>query len=512
MAEAIKYRAFLSYSHIDASVAKRVHGMLESFHIDKDLVGRATAAGPIPETLRPIFRDRNEFDVGAVLAEQTNIALDSSAALIVLASPHAARSKYVNTELRVFRSRHPERPVIPLIIDGEPGDPHKECFPPALRFAVERDGEISETPIEVLAADLREDADGIELALAKVVARVIGVPPDDIYRRADRERRKQARKSQRVRALIYMLLVGVIAVLVAWINQSYIIEQWRWWTTQRPFRVAYVWPYSLTATAERALHPKDSFKECATERGNDYCPEMVIVAAGSFTMGSPSTEPGRYPNEDRQHRVAIARAFAISKYEVAFDEWDTCVDYGDCRKGVSDSGFGRGQRPVINVSWDDAKQYVDWLSKITSKQYHLLTEPEYEYAARAGTQSAYPWGDNVGRNNVNCNGCGSEWDNNKTAPVDSFQANGFGLYQMVGNVWSWLEDCYHPNYEGAPDTDVPWTAGECTYRVVRGGAWDYDPRDVRSAARDRYTPVGRLSSLGFRVGRTLHLSDRTDSH
>ncbi len=178
MAEAIKYRAFLSYSHADTAAAKRVHGRLEDFHIDNDLVGRDTPVGSIPETLRPIFRDRYEFDAGGILAEQTRAALDGSAALIVLASPHAARSKYVNEELRQFKSRHPDRPVIPLIIDGEPGDPKQECFPPALRSAVAPDGSVTNTSVDILAADLREQGDGIELALAKVVARLLGLAPD----------------------------------------------------------------------------------------------------------------------------------------------------------------------------------------------------------------------------------------------------------------------------------------------------------------------------------------------
>src|ERR1039458_5809080 len=147
MAETFKYRAFLSYSHADSGVAKRVHGRLEGFHIDKDVVGRDTPAGPVPATLRPIFRDRQDFDAGASLADETILALDGSAALIVLASPHAARSKFVNEELRFFKSRHPARPLIPLIVDGDSGDPEKECFPPALRFAITEHGAITDTPV-----------------------------------------------------------------------------------------------------------------------------------------------------------------------------------------------------------------------------------------------------------------------------------------------------------------------------------------------------------------------------
>src|SRR4029077_6921148 len=155
-------------------MAQRVHPRLESFHIDKELVGRVTPMGPIPKALRPIFRDRNDFDAGSSLGADTGTsrcasaehvtALADAAALILLASPHAARSKFANEEVRLYKSLHPDRPVIPLIVDGTPGDPKNECFPPALRFAIARDGTITDMPVDVLAADLREKGDGFELA------------------------------------------------------------------------------------------------------------------------------------------------------------------------------------------------------------------------------------------------------------------------------------------------------------------------------------------------------------
>jgi tetratricopeptide (TPR) repeat protein len=191
--DSFKYRAFLSYSHADTAAARRVHRRIEGFRIDEDLVGRATSMGLIPETLRPIFRDRQDFDAGSSLAEQSIAALDASAALILLASPRSAGSKYVNEEVRLFKSRHPGRLLIPLIIGGEPGNPANECFPPSLRFTVTPDGTITETPVNVLAADLRQEGDGFELAIAKVVARLIGLAPDDVYRRAKREQRRQRR-------------------------------------------------------------------------------------------------------------------------------------------------------------------------------------------------------------------------------------------------------------------------------------------------------------------------------
>ena len=264
-----------------------------------------------------------------------------------------------------------------------------------------------------------------------------------------------------MRASVYVLLVGIIAGLVGWINQSYLKEQWKWYAIVRPYMDKQVRPYVLSPDAERALKPGNSFRECAKD-----CPEMIVVPAGEFMMGSPANEEGRYPNEDLQHRVTIAGPFAVSKFEVTFDEWDACVAYGDCEPRVSDSGFGRGQKPVINVTWDDAQRYAAWLSKMTGKPYRLLSEAEWEYAARAGSNKRYSWGDEIGKGNANCRACGSEWDAKQTAPVGSFAANQFGLYDMHGNVWEWVEDCYHGNYEGAPTDGSAWTAGaNCSKRV-----------------------------------------------
>ena len=147
------------------------------------------------------------------------------------------------------------------------------------------------------------------------------------------------------------------------------------------------------------------------------------------------------------------------------------------------------------MSWDDAKAYVAWLSKLTGKSYRLLSEAEYEYATRAGTQTAYPWGNAIGENNANCNGCGSQWDNRQTAPVGSFAPNQFGLYDMVGNVWEWTEDCYHDSYGGAPSDGAAWTSGDCSRRVLRGGAWYNTPDFLRSAHRSGSTSGVRLLRL-----------------
>jgi formylglycine-generating enzyme required for sulfatase activity len=199
---------------------------------------------------------------------------------------------------------------------------------------------------------------------------------------------------------------------------------------------------------------------------------MVVIPAGSFVMGSPPTEKLRSNREIPQHTVTFAKPFAVSKFEATFDEWDTCVAYGDCAPDLGDSGFGRRQRPVNDVNWDQAQRYVAWMTKMTGKSYRLLTESEWEYSARAGTQTAYYWGDRVGEGNANCAGCGSQWDSKQTAPVGSFAANGFGLYDMLGNVWEWVEDCYHPTYDGAPTDGSAWNSADCRTRLIRGGSWD----------------------------------------
>jgi formylglycine-generating enzyme required for sulfatase activity len=308
------------------------------------------------------------------------------------------------------------------------------------------------------------------------------------------------RRSRQVQLLIYALLISIIGGLVAWINQSFIATQWRWYAIERPFAAASIWPYLLKPAAEAALKPKDIFWECVTLQSKEYCPKMKVVPAGSFVMGSPLSEKGRYTDEGPLHQVTIDKPFAVSVVEVTFDQWDTCVAKGDC-VWRSDAGFGRGRQPVIGVTWDDAERYVQWLALMTGKPYRLLTEAEYEYVARAGSQTAYPWGDEIGENNADCNGCGSKWDDKSTAPVGSFAADAFGVYDMVGNVWEWVEDCYHPNYEGAPPDGSAWITGDCAIRVVRGGAWDITSENLRSANRNGGSSDSR--TLGFRIARTL---------
>jgi formylglycine-generating enzyme required for sulfatase activity len=494
----LKYRAFISYSHADAGWARWLHRGLETFPIDKDLAGRTTATGVIPSALRPIFRDRDDFSAGKTLTEQTLAALDASHALIVVCSPDSARSNYVNEEARLFQSRHPKRPVIPVIVAGKPDDAKNECFPPALKFKLDTKARVTKTKAELLAADAREEGDGKDLALAKVIAGLLGLLSDDVFRRAERERRAAARRKRRVQAAMVTLAILLVMAGVAWLNQNYLWQAWRWYGVVRPYMTQQVRPYVLAEDAEQALKPKDTFRECTKN-----CPEMVVVPAGKFIMGSPSNEKGSRDTEVPQHEVSLTNPFAASKFEVTFDDWDACVDYCDCPR-VSDRNWGRGTRPVINVSWDEAQRYVAWLSRMTGRPYRLLSEAEWEYAARAGTQTAYPWGEEIGEGNANCELCGSQWDGKQTAPVGSFAANAFGLHDMHGNAYEWVEDCVHANYDEAPTDGSAWTAeGDCNARNTRGGSWGNGADAARSAARGRGDAGIRTNILGFRVARTL---------
>jgi formylglycine-generating enzyme required for sulfatase activity len=312
-----------------------------------------------------------------------------------------------------------------------------------------------------------------------------------IDRSAEKETRSR-RRSRLIQTLAYTLMGVVIIGLVGWINQSWLVDQTRWFTTLRPYAKQHIWPYALTTDGEQGLRAQGIFRECESA---DVCPDMVVVPAGKFSMGSPSADFAA-----PVHEVAIDKRYAVSKFEVTFDQWDTCVSLGWCPE-LSDYGFGRGTRPVINANWNDAERYVQWLSKMTGKQYRLLTEAEYEYAARAGTTTKFYWGDELGAKQMNCKSCGTEWSGKGTASVGSFPPNAFGLYDMTGNVWEWVEDCWHENFVGAPADGSAWKSGDCGLRVVRGGGW-YDD-EPQSATRYRGIIGGGIIYCGFRVARTL---------
>ena len=234
----------------------------------------------------------------------------------------------------------------------------------------------------------------------------------------------------------------------------------------------------------------------------EVCPELVVVPAGAFRMGDLSG--GGDVDEGPVRTVSIPRPFALARYETTFAQWDACAAAGACRSGVRDLGFGRGDRPAMLVSWEDAQAYAGWLSEMTGKRFRLPSEAEWEYAARAGSETRFPWGDDVGRGNANCDGCGSRFDDQRTAPAGSLPANAFGIHEMVGNVYEWVRDCGQYGYEGAPsDGSAIEPDAACRQRMMRGGSWLSLPRASRPANRVR-NPVGFSDiNVGFRVVRDL---------
>lgn len=270
------------------------------------------------------------------------------------------------------------------------------------------------------------------------------------------------------------------------------------------------------------------FQECPE------CPTMVAIPAGKFLMGSPASEPGRFESEGPQHVVSV-RAFALSKVEVTTAEFltflqETGYQPSPCDPilGLTWRSGGRGPayppgetdpplEPAVCLSWKDAHAYIAWLNgkvrdlpsahRSRDGPYRLPSEAEWEYAARAGTVTARWWGNAIGTGKANCNGCGSAWDGTLIAPVGSFGPNPFGLYDMLGNVWQWVEDCWNESYVGAPTDGTAWTSGACGNRVLRGGSWSNVPVYVRSAARSRAGAGGAdfdySSYAGIRVARSL---------
>jgi formylglycine-generating enzyme required for sulfatase activity len=272
------------------------------------------------------------------------------------------------------------------------------------------------------------------------------------------------------------------------------------------------------ASSEIGHHAGDVFRDCPD------CPEMVVIPSGQFTMGSPLSEHGRFDSEGPQHNVSV-RPLAFGRHLVTVEEFSVFVRETGHEIGACDWPSGTNWQssgfvpkdPVVCISWNDAQAYIAWLNgKVHSSghgiagdsgPYRLPSEAEWEYTARAGTETARWWGEAIGAGNADCNGCGSPWDNKQIAPVGSFAANPFGVFDMLGNVWQWTEDCWNESYLGAPNDGNAWLSGDCGKRVLRGGSWSNLPKFVRAAARNRDEAGNRshdyASYVGFRVVRNL---------
>ena len=239
------------------------------------------------------------------------------------------------------------------------------------------------------------------------------------------------------------------------------------------------------AGCDDTMEPGAVFKDCET------CPEMVVIPAGSFKMGGKGGS-----DEKPVHEVKIGYSFAVGKYEVTQAEWEAVM-------GKNPSEFKGARKPVEMVSWEDAKSFIKKLSEQTGKEYRLLSESEWEYMARAGSTTKYPWGDEIDSSKAKYKIKGSE---ESTVPVGSYSANAFGVYDTAGNLYEWVEDCDHESYKDAPIDGSAWlnaSGGDCEERVLRGGSWYSGPWILRSAFRGRNFATARDGSIGFRIARTL---------
>lgn len=261
-------------------------------------------------------------------------------------------------------------------------------------------------------------------------------------------------------------------------------------------------PLEQTTASNTPQNKFDALPQILEEDLKDggKAPKVEKIAPATFQMGDINQSGDE--NESPVHEVNIPTGFYFSKNEVTFDQYDRFVAASG-RMPPPDNGWGRGSRPVINVSWYDAKAYTAWLSEQTGSEYRLPTEIEWEYSARAGSSTAYWYGDDVKPGYSVCDSCGSQWDGVSTAPVASQASNPLGIFDMHGNVAEWVEDCYHPNYEGAPTSNQVWLSDQCSGRVLRGGSWFDIPTVGRSATRYRAEPTLRASNWGFRVVRVV---------
>ena len=358
---------------------------------------------------------------------------------------------------------------------------------------------------------------GAQLASAAPGAAALPAPSDSSANdRALWDSVKDSRNADELKAYLEQFPNGLFAGLAR--TRIRALEQTQV-ATAAPTSVA---PPSTPAQQIGALgQPGSSFRDC------DICPEMVVIPAGSFTMGSPASESGRKAAEGPQHQVSIARPFAAGKHEITRGQFarfaqeagytvaGACMDQDGSKwtqnpaKNWRAPGFSQTDNdPVVCVNWQDAKAYTDWLSRKTARSYRLLSEAQWEYVARAGTSTAFSFGNSISPQLANYDtkfsyaGSIVVASRGQTAPVGSYPANGFGLHDVHGNAAEWTEDCWKDNYNGAPADGSAWTSGDCSSRVQRGGTWDYYPQNLRSAFRAPSDPLLRYDAVGFRVART----------
>lgn len=545
-----RYRAFISYSQKDKAHARRLHRALETYRLPKGV--EISGAGATTRKLGRFFRDDEEMGAATDLGAALEGAISEAENLIVLCSPNAAKSKWVNQEVIHFKGTGRANNVFAVVVDGMPntGDA-RECFPPALCFELGANGTLTDRRAEPLAVNLRNE--GFSRVLVRLVAGLLAIPFDTLWRRDRRRARAQMATMS--------LAVSVIALLLA-----SAVTQNLW----RPRLDAYLQYERHTHSSEELLAaaPGTTFQDCVP--GSTLCPAMVVIPAGQFIMGSSPDDPENVfmykepplpgtinlatPDEQRlaeqmdrdwqlvaeqlhpgsgghpesPQRAISVKSLAVSEYEITIADWRTCVEAGGCDNfypNLSEvaAGYGETLPPNVairGVSWEDAQRYVTWLSQLTHARYRLLSEAEWEYAARGQTEANAPhtrfaWGDAE----PSCYGHPGAAPPEpaagdiRAAPLPcsipelaAVPANAFGLHGMNGNVAEWVDDCF-ADYDASrstPDAVPPvGTKGSRCDRVVRGGSSWGRPHDMRSSSRTSEPQDSRNITIGFRVARSL---------
>lgn len=464
-----KYRAFVSYSQSDKTTARRLQKWLEAYRAPKAMGGAKIGM---------VFRDEEDLSGAPDLGEALKANIDAAEALIVLCSPKAAQSRWVEREIEHFRATGRGKQIFAVILAGAPnsGDAATECFPPSFR---------AEDGAEPLAVNLA--ADGRERAFTRLAAGLLGVGFDALWQRERRRRRSK------VLSAAGAFILGSCAILGLFFRDSLKTEL---------MRINY-FSHPLTVSELRMREPRSVFSDCQNKI--EVCPSMVVVPDGQYWMGASDDDVSPDSDELPRRLIDVGR-FAAATTEVTFDHWKACVDGGGCKSQPvpGDANWGRGAQPVINVSWNDAQEYVTWLSEMTGGRYRLLTEAEWEYAARAGSQTTYSFGSADQTSMLDQYG----WhfgNSNRSRAAATKLANRFGLHDMHGNVAEWVEDCF-ASYEGSAPRSIAFVppSEDCNNRSVRGGSFfSLKPRFLSSSYRFGNDRTYRNKELGFRVARDI---------
>lgn len=443
-----RHDVFISYSREDKATADAVCAALEGAGIPCWIGPRDTQAGAYGRSIME--------------------AIQSARMLVLILSPHADRTPNVLTEVAEAFDR--KLPLLPFRLANFTASEE-------LRFYIRTQHWIDAFPPPAerhIATLVKRVKRGLGHAKAPPVPEVPAEPPASA---APAISASSAASAPRKRRRLVISLAATLGAVTIGLSVSV-------YTLQR----------SAPTRSDEILDLRES-RDC------DVCPVMVLIPSGTFAMGSPNSDAKAESVERPQHQVTIAMVFALGKYPVTYAEWDACHAEKGCQHRPNDGGKGRDRRPVEGVSWQDAQEYVAWLGRKTGRRYRLPTEAEWEYSARAGSTAAYSWGPEVGRNNANCNGCGSRWDGKEAAPVGSFAANSFGLHDMLGNQLQWVKDCIG-SYTSTPRDGSAYEVRNCGQRVARGGTWTSHADYIRSATRFNRSPDDRIG-IGFRVAQTI---------